>query len=350
MPSVQTSNTGTPVSTEQEAREQLQSWLDNHTFSSPVTINDDMTSEDETGFTFVLYQSDELARIRVTKANGALLWRNQEGAYNSIDSWYARFGDISAQAQQEDISAQVQQEDISAQVQQEEQGANNQSAPVMMYNDDIFNSYGFGVEVPDFYPFTSYEKRNLNANESNHEILEAGSGLSYTYRNGLAPDGLLEYCVLLEGLGFVEKSSLHFSKDNVGVSIYITEELIEVAIFYDYSYPDEHNDYYDHSITFNDLARFPDDYNGTKVVFTGSVVQVIERSDSIGIRLATKYDQYGRIDDIIYVYYDKPLTGGRILNDDIITVYGVFKGLERFESIIGVATVVPRIDADRIDQ
>ena len=82
-------DTGTPVATVAEARELLQSWLDKHSFSSPVTINDDLTTEDDTSFTFVLYQTEELTRIRAVKANGRLLWHNpQENSFISIDGWY----------------------------------------------------------------------------------------------------------------------------------------------------------------------------------------------------------------------------------------------------------------------
>ena len=91
---------GTPVENENEARELLQSWLDNHQFDSPVIINDEMTSEDDSAFIFFLYQTDELAKIRVIKANGKLLRYNPtSNAYNFIDDWYAHFDDYSMQTQ-----------------------------------------------------------------------------------------------------------------------------------------------------------------------------------------------------------------------------------------------------------
>jgi len=86
-------NADTPVETVEEARNLLQSWLNNHPFTYPVIINDSMTIEDETGFTFVLYQDSELARIRVAKATGRLLWRNSDAdSFISIDGWYTRLG------------------------------------------------------------------------------------------------------------------------------------------------------------------------------------------------------------------------------------------------------------------
>lgn len=49
---------------------------------------------------------------------------------------------------------------------------------------------------------------------------------------------------------------------------------------------------YDTGITFNNLARNPDDFRGQKVKFTGEVLQVIESDSEVDIRLSTRKDQY----------------------------------------------------------
>jgi hypothetical protein len=84
------SSANSPVQTQAEARSLLQSWLDANPFAQPVTINDSLTTENDTGFTFLLYQADEeLATIRVIKATGALLRRHPEEDHAvSIDAWY----------------------------------------------------------------------------------------------------------------------------------------------------------------------------------------------------------------------------------------------------------------------
>ena len=75
------------------------------------------------------------------------------------------------------------------------------------------------------------------------------------------------------------------------------------------------------------MARNPDDYEGKKVKFKGEVLQVAEVNSEIQIRLATKSNSWGGYsDNVIYIYFDESLIS-RILEDDIITIYGTAKGL-----------------------
>ncbi len=107
---------------------------------------------------------------------------------------------------------------------------------------------------------------------------------------------------------------------------------------------------YDTGIKYNDLARYPDDFEGKKVKFKGEVVQVTEINNEVQIRLATKKNSWGGYsDDIVYVYFDKSLVSGRILEDDVITVYGVSKNLYSYTSVLGATITIPLICADKID-
>ena len=103
---------------------------------------------------------------------------------------------------------------------------------------------------------------------------------------------------------------------------------------------------YNTGITYNQLARTPDDYEGQKVKFKGKVLQVIEGDDEIQIRLATK-DGY---DNVLYCAYDPSIVSSRVLEDDKITIYGVSLGLISYQSTMGGQITIPAVWVDKIDQ
>lgn len=103
---------------------------------------------------------------------------------------------------------------------------------------------------------------------------------------------------------------------------------------------------YNTGITYEQLARNPDDYEGKKVKFTGEVIQVIEGDSSIQLRVAVN-SQYNQI---LLVEYDSSIVKSRILEDDIITVYGVSCGLISYQSSMGGTITIPFILVDKIDQ
>ena len=79
---------------------------------------------------------------------------------------------------------------------------------------------------------------------------------------------------------------------------------------------------YETGITYDQLARTPDDFKGKKVKFYGKVVQVIEGSGSVQIRLAVD-DNY---DTILLGEYSSSTVSSRVLEDDYITIYGTSVG------------------------
>jgi len=103
---------------------------------------------------------------------------------------------------------------------------------------------------------------------------------------------------------------------------------------------------YDTGITFNDLARTPDDYIGEKVKFSGKVLQVMEGNGLNQLRFAVDSDY----DKVIYLEYDTSLVSSRILEDDIITIYGVSYGLYTYKSTMGKSITLPVVSVDKIDQ
>lgn len=107
---------------------------------------------------------------------------------------------------------------------------------------------------------------------------------------------------------------------------------------------------YNTGITFSDISRNPDDFEGKKLSFKGEVLQVTELTDEIQIRLATKVNSWGGYsDDVIYIYFDSSLITSRILEEDIITVYGVSRGLHSYTTVLGASVTLPLVEVDRVD-
>ncbi len=97
---------------------------------------------------------------------------------------------------------------------------------------------------------------------------------------------------------------------------------------------------YETGITYDQLARTPDDYTGKKVKFYGRVLQVLEGDDDTQIRLAVN----GDYNSVLYCELSKKLTSSRrILEDDMITVYGLSAGVISYESTMGQKITIPGV-------
>lgn len=107
----------------------------------------------------------------------------------------------------------------------------------------------------------------------------------------------------------------------------------------------EANKGYETGITYNQLARTPDDYEGKKVKFTGKVVQMMDGGAEINLRVAVNSDY----DLILFVYYPSSLTKTRVLENDIITLYGVSEGLYTYKSTMGGNITIPLIKVEKIE-
>ena len=102
--------------------------------------------------------------------------------------------------------------------------------------------------------------------------------------------------------------------------------------------------------TFEQIARNPDNFKGTKVKVTGEVIQVLYGYDSVDIRMnITKEGTYSTYyTDTIYVTYTPEEGEDKILEDDIITVYGTSQGDYSYTSTIGAQVTLPLISGKYI--
>ena len=103
---------------------------------------------------------------------------------------------------------------------------------------------------------------------------------------------------------------------------------------------------YETGITYEYIARTPDDFKGKKVKFTGKVLQVLEGDDSVQIRLAVN-DDY---DTVLFGEYESTIVSSRVLEDDEITIYGTSYGLISYDSTMGGKITIPAVSIDKIDQ
>lgn len=103
---------------------------------------------------------------------------------------------------------------------------------------------------------------------------------------------------------------------------------------------------YETGITYDQLARIPNDFIGKKVKFYGKVIQVMESGSTIQIRLAVD-DNY---DTILLGEYDSSIVSSRILDDDFITIYGTSIGTISYQSTMGGTITIPGVMIDKIDQ
>ncbi len=102
---------------------------------------------------------------------------------------------------------------------------------------------------------------------------------------------------------------------------------------------------YETGITYNQLARTPDDYLGEKVKFRGYVLQVLEGTTTTTLRIATK----GHYDNILLVDYKSDIISTRVLEDDTIVIYGLSQGLYTYESTMGASITIPYVSVDQLE-
>lgn len=98
------------------------------------------------------------------------------------------------------------------------------------------------------------------------------------------------------------------------------------------------------TIPYKDLMRESENYIGKIVYYRGQIKQVQETSGNKYIfRIATKKSDYGDDynDDVIWVEYK----GSRMLENDIVDIWGEVKGLQSYEAVLGNKITIPSISS-----
>lgn len=103
-------------------------------------------------------------------------------------------------------------------------------------------------------------------------------------------------------------------------------------------------------VKYEDLARNPDNYKDKKLMFKGEVIQCEQSyGTSYYARVNVTADEYGYYSDTIYVTFDIPEGEDKILEEDIVKLYGVCMGSETYTSIFGESITIPSLDAAYVE-
>lgn len=108
------------------------------------------------------------------------------------------------------------------------------------------------------------------------------------------------------------------------------------------------------TVDYKELCRYPEKYEGTKVTLTVQVKQIIDANFSgseKAWRTYTDNDGYKfYMDDEYYMLDKRGNDAVKILDDDIITVYGEFTGLEKItRALTSTTDELPRIEVKYAD-
>lgn len=97
-------------------------------------------------------------------------------------------------------------------------------------------------------------------------------------------------------------------------------------------------------VSYDEVARHPNDYDGELLTFSGEVAQVIEGDGATELRIAVD----GDYDDIIYGIYDNRILDSRLLEDDKIQFYGESCGIISYQSTLGATISIPSMSIYKI--
>jgi len=110
---------------------------------------------------------------------------------------------------------------------------------------------------------------------------------------------------------------------------------------------------------YKDIARNPNDYEGKMAKFTGQVIQVQESSFlgtktlTLRVNVTAEENEFAEggylYEDTVYVTYYPSEDESRILEDDIITMYGELTGVETYDTVLGSTVTIPSMTAEYID-
>lgn len=106
---------------------------------------------------------------------------------------------------------------------------------------------------------------------------------------------------------------------------------------------------YDNDISLDMLYRRPTYYEGKEVYFGGTVVQTIYSPDApLDVELRLMVTGAESPNNTVYVSYTLNSSDARLLEDDYIDMYGVFKGMLTYETVRGDDVTVPYVEAKKI--
>lgn len=92
-------------------------------------------------------------------------------------------------------------------------------------------------------------------------------------------------------------------------------------------------------VTYDNLARTPDDFFAQKIALYGQVIQVMEGDGTTQLRVAVN-DDYN---SVVFVEYDSSISSMRVLEDDYVDMYGTSGGLLTYSSTMDGEITIPAL-------
>jgi TM2 domain-containing membrane protein YozV len=102
--------------------------------------------------------------------------------------------------------------------------------------------------------------------------------------------------------------------------------------------------------SYEEIARNPNIYKGKPSFFTGKVIQVTENRKNITLRINVTEGRYSWSDTIYVDYTRLSEDESRILDDDIIKVYGDLNGIKSYRAVLGNTISIPWLIAYYIEK
>ena len=206
--------------------------------------------------------------------------------------------------------------------------------------------------------FTTYKTVLLNifgalpvAIDDSLNSIEEGNKIIVELINAAADSDISQGMVkLIKNRADVEKNGITYTLFTKGEYMYVTASIGALE-----SLPPTEEESFKASCatySYNEIARNPEAYEGERAVFTGEVIQVVQDT-SFGMTYyvmrvdVTKKGSY--YTDTVYVTYWPPSDAPRILEDDIIVMYGTLKGEKTYTTILGASVTIPSFSAKYID-
>ena len=98
------------------------------------------------------------------------------------------------------------------------------------------------------------------------------------------------------------------------------------------------------AINYDQAARYPSSYKGDKCSFSGRVLQVMDGWGSTVYRISSR----GRWDNVVYVTIENSDITTPVIDNDNVTVYGVYDGNYTYTTVLGASITIPSVQAERI--
>ena len=101
--------------------------------------------------------------------------------------------------------------------------------------------------------------------------------------------------------------------------------------------------------TYKEIARNPGNYSGKYAHFRGEIIQSVEEGNSYTFRVNVTRVSYGYTDTILVTYTKKQASESRILEGDIVDIYGTLDGTRTYETVMGNEVTIPMLLAEYIN-